>query len=43
MLDFQEGLDLHDEKFSMMREILTTLEIGKIKVIAEPKKEGDEQ
>jgi hypothetical protein len=41
-LDFQEGLDLQDDRFSMMKEILTTLEIGKIQVTAEPKKEGEQ-
>ena len=40
-LDFQEGLDLQDDRFSMMKEILTTLEVGKIQVTAEPKKQGD--
>ena len=41
-LDFQEGLDLQDDMFSMMKEILTTLEIGKIQVTAEPEKEGEQ-
>jgi hypothetical protein len=41
-LDFQEGLVLQDDMFSMMKEILTTLEIGKIQVTAEPKKEGEQ-
>jgi len=40
-LFFQEGLELQDDQFSMMKEILTTLEIGKVQVSAEPKKEGD--
>lgn len=40
-LGFQEGLDLQDDRFSMMKEILTTLEIGKIQMTAEPKKKGD--
>jgi hypothetical protein len=40
-IGFQEGLNLQDDQFSMMKEILTTLEVGKIKVNAEPKTEGD--
>jgi hypothetical protein len=40
-LAFQDGLDLQDDRFSMMKEILTTLEVGKIQVNAEPKKEGE--
>ena len=41
-LGFREGLNLQDDQFSMMKEILTTLEVGKIKVNAEPKTEGDD-
>ena len=38
---FQEGLELSDDRFFMMKEILTTLGVGKIHVSAEPTKSGD--
>ena len=37
VLSFKEGLNLSDDRFSMMKDILTTLGIGKIKIAAEPK------
>jgi len=40
-LSFEEGLELQDDQFSMIKEILTTLEVGKIKINAEPVEEGD--
>lgn len=40
-LAFQEGLDPQDERFSMIKEILATLNIGKIQVKAEPTKKEE--
>lgn len=41
-LGFPDGLELEGDRFSTMKDILTTLEIGKIQVTAEPKIKGDE-
>jgi len=41
-LSFVQGLNLMDDQFSTMKEILTTLDIGKIQVSAEPMEQGDE-
>ena len=42
-LNFQDGLNFQDNQFTMMKEILTTLEVGKVQVSAEPKTEDDQQ
>ena len=42
-LSFQEGLEIQEDRFLMMKEILTTLEVGKIQVTVEPPNEGDEK
>jgi len=42
-LAFEDGLDLQDNQFAMMKEILNTLEVGKVQVSVEPKTEDDQQ
>ena len=42
-LGFPDGLDLYEDQFSMMKDILSTLDIGKILVSAEPKENGEHQ
>lgn len=41
LLGFQEGLEIQDDRFSMIREILTSLQIGKVQVVAETEREGE--